>query len=68
MKVGRILTTVPIGVWWLQDRIEKAINRKKAKENASALDNLEKLHHLREMGAISEEDFKELKEKLKSRI
>ena len=68
MKIGKLLTTVPVGVWWLYDRIEKAINKKKSKGNSDALDNLEKLYNLKKSGAISQEDFVELKEKLKKQI
>ena len=68
MKLRKALTTVPVFLWWAYDRIEKAFDKKKAKGNASTLDNLEKLYALKKSGAISEEDYNELKEKLKEQI
>ena len=68
MKMGKFLTTAPVFAWWAYDRIEKAIDKKKATGNANTLDNLEKLYSLKKSGAISEEDYKELKEKLKEQI
>lgn len=68
MKLGKILTTVPVFAWWTYDRIEKAFDKKNATGNANTLDNLEKLYSLKKSGAISEEDYNELKEKLKERI
>lgn len=68
MKVERILTTIPVGVWQLCDKLEKRINKKKGKLNADALGNIERLYKLKKTGAISEEEFIELKERLKIRI
>ena len=68
MKLGKALAAVPVFAWWAYDRIEKAFGKKKVKENASTLDNLEKLYALKKSGAITEEDYNELKEKLKERI
>ena len=67
-KSGRLLTTIPIFSWWLSDMIEKRQRRKRAKSCSDAIDNLERLYRLKERGAISEEDFHELKEKLKEQI
>ena len=44
------------------------ISKKRARNGVDAIDNLERLHRLKERGAISEEDFQELKEKLKKQI
>ena len=68
MKIGKILTTVPIGLWWAYDRLEKAYHKKKLKGNSDTLDNLEKLYALKKSGAISEDDYAELKDKLKEQI
>ena len=68
MKFGRILTTVPVFTWWVYDRIEKTFDKKKAKGNANTIENLEKLYALKKSGAITEEDYQELKEKLKEQI
>ena len=68
MKIGKVFTTVPVFAWWAYDRIEKAFDKKKVKENANTLDNLEKLYNLKKSGAISEEDYNAIKEKLKEQI
>ena len=67
-KNGKFLTTVPTITWWLSDKIEERRRKKRAKNGADAIDNLERLYRLKERGAISEEDFQELKEKLKLKI
>ena len=67
-KNGKFLTTVPTITWWLSDKIEERRRKKRAKNGADAIDNLERLYRLKERGAISEEDFNELKEKLKEQI
>ena len=67
-KDGKFLTTVPVITWWLSDKIEERRRKKRARHGVDAIDNLERLHRLKERGAISEEDFQELKEKLKKQI
>ena len=67
-KNGKFLTTVPTITWWLSDKIEERRRKKRAKNGADAIDNLERLYRLKERGAISEEDFQELKKKLKLQI
>ena len=67
-KHGRYLTTVPVISWWLSDRLEERRRKKRTRIEANAIDNLERLHRLKERGVISEEDFQELKEKLKCQI
>ena len=67
-KDGKFLTAVPVLTWWLSDKIEEHRRRKRAKHGVDAIDNLERLHQLKERGAISEDDFQELKEKLKKQI
>ena len=68
MKLKNILTTVPVGVWWLYDKAEKYIRKKQAKDSANTIDNIEKLFLLKKSGAISEEEFSEMKAKLKERL
>ena len=68
MKMKRILSTVPMPVWWLSDKLEKRNRKKCGKNSADAIDNIERLHRLKERGVISEQDFNELKEKIKERI
>lgn len=64
----RIFTTVPTLAWWVSDKLEKHRRKKKGKTDADAIDNLERLYRLKERGAISDSDFKELKEKIKNQI
>ena len=65
---GRYLTTVPLCAWWLTDRIEAHRRKKHAKTDADAIDNLERLYRLKERGVISEDEYQELKNKLKQHI
>lgn len=65
---GKFLTTVPVIAWWLSDKIEEHRCKKRARNGADVIDNLERLHRLKEHGAINEKDFQELKEKLKKQI
>lgn len=67
-KGGRFLTTVPGITWWLSDKIEERRRKRRARNGVDAIDNLERLYRLKEHGAINEEDFQELKEKLKKQI
>ena len=67
-KDGKFLSTVPTLAWWLSDKIENHKRKKRAKYGVDAIDNIERLYRLKERGAISEEDFQELKEKLKNQI
>lgn len=65
---GKFLSTVPALTWWLSDKIENHKRKKRAKYGVDAIDNIERLYRLKERGAISENDFQELKEKLKIQI
>lgn len=65
---GKFLSTVPAITWWLSDKIENHQRKKRVKHGVDAIDNIERLYRLKERGAISEEDFQELKEKLKKEI
>lgn len=67
-KDRRLLTTVPAVTWWLSDKIEEHRRKRRARNGADVIDNLERLHRLKECGVIDEEDFQELKEKLKKQI
>lgn len=67
-KDRRILTTVPAVTLWLSDKIEEHRRKKRARNGTDVIDNLERLHRLKERGAINEEDFQEMKEKLKKQI
>lgn len=65
---GKFLSTVPTLAWWLSDKIENHKRKKRAKYGVDAIDNIERLYRLKERGAITEQDFQELKEKLKNQI
>lgn len=67
-KERKFLTTVPAITWWLSDKIEEHRRKKWVRNGVDAIDNLERLYRLKERGAISEEDFQELKERLKLQI
>ena len=68
MKLGKVMAVVPLLAWWACDKVGKSLKKKKAKGDTDTLDNLEKLHALRKSGAVSEEDYEELKSKLKEQI
>ena len=65
---GRGLSAVPTFVWRIVDWIEDKKTKHRSKKDADAIDNLQRLYRLKERGVISEEEFTELKEKLKSQI
>ncbi len=65
---GRGLSTVPTFVWKIVDWYEDKKMKHRTKAGADAIDNLQRLHRLKEQGVITEEEFIELKEKLKKHI
>ena len=67
-KEGKYLTTAPAICWWISDKIEKHQRKKRAKYGVDAIDNIERLYRLKERGAISEDGFQELKEKLNNQF
>ena len=67
-KVRRYLTTVPLSVWWIVDKLEAHQRKHRARQGADAIDNLERLYKLKEKGVLTEEEFTELKEKIKEQI
>lgn len=62
------LTTVPVGVSWLVSKLVARQQKRQAAADADAIDNLERLHQLKEKGILTDEEFAELKEKMKARI
>lgn len=60
------LTTGPVGISWLVSKL--VARQQKRQVAADAIDNLERLHQLKEKGVLTNEEFAELKEKLKARI
>ena len=62
------LTTVPVGVSWLVSKLVARQQKHRALENADTIDNLERLHKLKEKGILTNEEFAALKEKLMEQI
>ena len=62
------LTTVPVGVSWLVSKLVARQQKRQAEADANTIDNLERLYQLKEKGILTEEEFAELKEKMKARI
>ena len=62
------LTTVPVGVSWLVSKLVARQQKRQAAADANTIDNLARLHQLKEKGILTEEEFNELKEKMKARI
>ena len=66
-KTGWMLTTGPC-LWWICSKVSEAKKKKKAKEDADIIENLKKFHELKEAGIITEEDYFDLKERLKKQF
>ena len=62
------LTTGPVGVSWLVSKLVARQQKRQAVTDANTIDNLERLHQLKEKGILTDEEFAELKEKMKARI
>lgn len=62
------LTTVPVGVSWLVSKLVARQQKRQALADANTINNLERLHQLKEKGILTEEEFTELKEKMRARI
>lgn len=62
------LTTVPVGISWLVNKLVSRQQKHQAVADANTIDNLARLHQLKEKGILTEEEFTELKEKMKARI
>ena len=62
------LTAVPVGVSWLVSKLVARQQKRQAAADADTIDNLERLHQLKEKGILTDEEFTELKEKMKARI
>ena len=61
-------TTVPVGVGWLVSKIIARQQKRQALADADTIDNLERLHKLKEKGILTNEEFAVLKEKLMEQI
>ena len=62
------LTTVLVGVCWLVSKLVARQQKRQALADADTIDNLERLHKLKEKGILTNEEFATLKEKLMGQI
>ena len=62
------LSTVPVGVSWLVSKLVARQQKRQALVAADTIENLARLHQLKEKGILTPEEFAELKEKMKARI
>ena len=62
------LTTGPVGIGWLVSKLVARQQKRQALADADTIDNLARLHQLKEKGILTAEEFAELKEKMKARI
>ena len=62
------LTTVPVGVSWLVSKLVARQQKRQAEADANTIDNLERLHQLKEKGVLTKEEFEELKDRMKAKI
>lgn len=62
------LTTGPVGIGWLVGKLIARQQKRQALADADTIDNLARLHQLKEKGVLTPEEFEELKEKMKARI
>ena len=57
------LTTGPVGISWLVSKLVARQQKRQAVADANVIDNLARLHQLKEKGVLTEDEFTELKEK-----
>lgn len=62
------LTTVPVGVSWLVSKLVARQQKRQTLADADTIDNLERLHKLKEKGILTNDEFATLKEKLMGQI
>ena len=62
------LTTGPVGIGWLVSKLVARQQKRQVLADADTMDNLARLHQLKEKGVLTPEEFEELKEKMKARI
>ena len=62
------LTTGPVGIGWLVSKLVARQQKRQVLADADTIDNLARLHQLKEKGVLTPEEFEELKEKMKARI
>lgn len=62
------LTTVPVGVSWLVSKLVARQQKRQAVADANTIDNLDRLYQLKVKGVLSDDEFEELKERMKAKI
>lgn len=62
------LTTGPVGIGWLVGKLVARQQKRQAAADANTIDNLERLHQLKEKGVLTKEEFEELKDRMKAKI
>ena len=67
-NTGKAAAVASAVTWWLSDKIHKRHRQKYAANGADAIDNIERLYRLKKRGAISEEEFEQLKNIMKERV
>ena len=67
-KVGKWLGVFSIGAGLVNDKIKNHEKKKRQQEESDNIDNLERLYNLKKIGAITDEDFEEFKERYKQKI
>ena len=66
MKTNK--ATALVGVGWLVSKIIARRQKRQALADADTIDNLERLHKLKEKGILTNDEFATLKEKLMGQI
>lgn len=56
------------GIGWLVSKIIARQQKRQAEADANTIDNLERLHQLKEKGVLTKEEFEELKDRMKAKI
>lgn len=62
------LTSGPVGVSWLVSKLLARQQKRQAAADANTIDNLDRLYQLKVKGVLSDDEFEELKERMKAKI
>ena len=62
------LTTGSVGIGWLAAKIAARQQKRLAESTADAINNLSRLYQLKKEGVLTDQEFAELKERIKERI
>ena len=62
------LTSGPVGVSWLVSKLLARQQKRQAAADANTIDNLDPLYQLKVKGVLSDDEFEELKERMKAKI